>query len=1726
MSRPLYTHMVNNVVFGATLHDAWAVYKLRNCSYPGLTLNRKIDVKEHLEGFAYRVSADFQVLRVSREWSVEQYLAGALRTMDSRRGHQELWRGYLEQHQHVLEGNNTARPESYLAVRLRDANINLADSLSRSVSEGWKSVVRELAAYLQLSDPKSLSAEQLHNLMRVESRTFERIWGYVDCERCSTNDLQWLVRRAYTRGLGEPLVEELWAPQAIEFPDGDGPDRYTASRAEMLRLHDSLIDTTNPRRLLVRSELGDSYQAVLAVGTLPETTVFPGSEAELMFAPLEGLEFPIDMTFTASWIPNKSAIKTAHRKKIDADNQYEEETYGHHGPSPDSEERPKVARELEAHLTANDRPPMLRGAITVIVGAPDPEILEERVERVRSEFGRIRLYRAPARQYELFCSTLPCQPFPVEDYREHLTIEQFAAMVPHACNRAGSEVGPYIGHTLTGSRQPILLDLSEASQSSLPPTVLALATLGAGKTMFAQKVAYEAFLCGSRVVDIDPKGDHNFKDLPGVTSEVHEEIVIGAGPQYRGLLDPLRISPPDLVFDLTVSWLTDLLPSRHDDRVLAVQEAVKRVIAERNGDGRGSSCWEVINVLEAEENEAAQGAARALRIHADQGFAQAGVRAARGAAGAVGAQAGRDSACAQPAPAAGKRASGDDPGRGDQPRRAAPARRLRDAGDERRAQAAQGVARRRGMVAFAECDGRRTAARATGQVGPLGERHPDLGRAHGHRRARAGKPDRRDLLLRPKDRRGGPQSADPARPRPRGLGHATATAEVSRRPLHHARLRGQHRADASAPRQPRDAANTGHHPPPRTRAPGRRHARPGRVEHPWRFCPGVRWAPPAQRTPGQNRRGCVAVGAASIQRMPAARDTALALQHLRLGAPLALILIAAGLGAALSSPPGAWAATKQTAPKSTVAPAREAPAAATSGESGSDANPNGSLVGTDVLNLSNPACSSSVLTVWQAGRCVLTGDPDVAYPVGNFQFDIHINTGITHPINNIYAVIETNLNTIWLILLYLLKYTLTMLSWAFSLAPFTNNSTLGNVHSKLTALYSSLDTPWLNAVYVLVGTYAAYSAFVRRRQSEAIGHLLASLVCILAALAIINDPAYFIGKPAGFANSLAQNAIAASDMAALNKTASNPTSRFAGLTATLFSAFAMGPFCALETNDVTWCESPPSHLEIKTVQAAVSGDKPFQEQARAIAVEAASRLPASQQKAAYTDVYDSLTTTSTAGLSRADLFLRYPLGSTPRDALYALYSGQNPDSGNPEGNIIASIISGAKSIIADASKGEILAVAGDALGTAASLTLHLVITAVTTPIGPLSPLSPIGSATELAGILGIGGEETQPKALAPNKVAIQGSGGVAQRVLVLGLAVLAMAGVLLVLVWIAFHLLSQALLGFVLLFAAAPMMLMPAFGPSGRAAFGSWAKTLFGAILSKAFYAAFLGAFVLSLTALQQATGTPGNGGWGAPWVMQCLLCWGVFMKRKQIVGFFSIDPAYHAQSGSAGLGALRVFGAAYAASRLGGMVAGQIKRPIRNARINSIERRMAQDTATSELASDMLSRQETDGAQREFTRAEQHAGIYQRALDKTGLRLDRLKQNPDYRQLVQHQASTKAYRELRERPGGAGPGVTPPAPLPPDVQARGGVIRAQIDKLQAGRSTLQKRHAQAQGIVNTGQRNLAQHNSVLSPAEPVKPRRGTPACIRASLPLTQMRGNARRTSRPSGSAATRRPGR
>ncbi len=193
--------------------------------------------------------------------------------------------------------------------------------------------------------------------------------------------------------------------------------------------------------------------------------------------------------------------------------------------------------------------------------ARDDTELEERVQRLRESYGRVQLHRPGGEQHRLFLASLPAAVFPLPEYKEHLLPDQLGAMVPHAVSQVGSQIGPYIGHTLTGSRSPVLFDLAEACQRNRPPTCLLVGSLGSGKTVCLELLAWQAFLQGSGpIVDIDPKGDHHLERLPGVAERL-ETIELSGEERYRGLLDPMRIGAPETREDLTYNFLVSILPA-------------------------------------------------------------------------------------------------------------------------------------------------------------------------------------------------------------------------------------------------------------------------------------------------------------------------------------------------------------------------------------------------------------------------------------------------------------------------------------------------------------------------------------------------------------------------------------------------------------------------------------------------------------------------------------------------------------------------------------------------------------------------------------------------------------------------------------------------------------------------------------------------------------------------------------------------------------------------------------------------------------------------------------------------------------------------------------------------------------------------------------------------------------------------------------------------------------
>jgi hypothetical protein len=184
---------------------------------------------------------------------------------------------------------------------------------------------------------------------------------------------------------------------------------------------------------------------------------------------------------------------------------------------------------------------------------------------------------------------------------------------------AGSHRGFYLGYTLSGSRQPVRFNLREGSEGNRNTTILSVGALGSGKTTLDQKLKYEGFLLGARVIDCDPKGDHRFHLLEEVAPHT-ECVTLRPDPALRGVLDPLRVAPEHLRQDAAVSFLRDLLPGRAEPAwETAVVGAVDRVLRH----SREPTCLEVVRVLrDGDENDVQVGTT--LEVYARSGLTQLG----------------------------------------------------------------------------------------------------------------------------------------------------------------------------------------------------------------------------------------------------------------------------------------------------------------------------------------------------------------------------------------------------------------------------------------------------------------------------------------------------------------------------------------------------------------------------------------------------------------------------------------------------------------------------------------------------------------------------------------------------------------------------------------------------------------------------------------------------------------------------------------------------------------------------------------------------------------------------------------------------------------------------------------------------------------------------------------------------------------------------------------------
>jgi cytochrome c1 len=608
-----------NCLFADGLDDPWAAFVVEPSSYQWLGADGKRARFLALLGAVEAVQADTQILRVGREWDVGRYARELRRELAATRGGPLSSRAhrYVEEHRVRLTELNLCTPAVFVIVSLREPERDVASYVSNAMArhprERWRSVRRALA----MRDRRVLSASQLEAVRVRADEAHARLADFLPVRAARCVELQWLVRRAFCRGAGEPVVDGLHVPSALLF-ERNGEAVLAPLEGDVLRWTNSYVEHYG-RTLRIESEQGTSWQAHMVLGALPERAQFPGSGAELMFAPPESLPFGVDLSLNARYLPNELALRVARRRIQDADQIVRAEADGDQGVSDLGYERTQEARDLLAYLQASSRPPLLRATLAVALGASDGAELERRVQMCRRAFGEIRLHRPLGDQLALFAQHLPGQRTRVIGYDDTLTPEQIAAMMPTASHAAGSSRGFYLGHTLSASKQPVRFNLREGSESDRNATILSVGALGAGKTTLDQKLKYEGFLLGARIIDCDPKGDHRFHLLDEVAPQT-ECVTLRPDPALRGVLDPLRVAPANLRQDAAVSFLRDLLPRRAEATwETALVAAVDRVMRR----SRQPTCTEVVRALGQGDETDAQ-VARALDVYARSGLTQLG----------------------------------------------------------------------------------------------------------------------------------------------------------------------------------------------------------------------------------------------------------------------------------------------------------------------------------------------------------------------------------------------------------------------------------------------------------------------------------------------------------------------------------------------------------------------------------------------------------------------------------------------------------------------------------------------------------------------------------------------------------------------------------------------------------------------------------------------------------------------------------------------------------------------------------------------------------------------------------------------------------------------------------------------------------------------------------------------------------------------------------------------
>lgn len=525
----------HNLIFGSD-GSVSAYYELQPFNYDYRSVDDKLSLHGNLEAFYWNIHADTHALIVPEYQSLEEHkqlmYAGCQGTL------KKAAYSHIDTNIEHMQGKEIHQYRYFIGVKLKQTAVT-----GLSFFREFLYAIKDFRRYLSNSagvDEPDILLEEIAAYQKQEELIYSRLNGYLRARRVDAKDLEWLIRRGFYRGISDIPRRENWKPKAIPTKV-DGKKAIRPGR-DILTLSEGRFDDSHGRRLIVEQHVDGQerkgFMAFLTISHIPDKADFPG--LEWLYC-LQQLSFPVEASVRTETISYHKALSQVVNKKKELKAEDEHALESGEETSYHILHSRQEANELENNLRT-DKFPLLKTSIVLCVAASSMDELNIRIQLVKDLYSdmMIQVEVPYGDQWRGFNELIPGSKQLITDYVHFMDPTAVAASMLGATRQLGDGQGHFIGMSRS---LPVFFQHDRGPKDKKLSTTASAAfigSLGAGKSLGANLLAYQALLSGAKVLIFDPKDErgHWTDRLPELKGITHI-VTLRASSEDRGKLDPL-----------------------------------------------------------------------------------------------------------------------------------------------------------------------------------------------------------------------------------------------------------------------------------------------------------------------------------------------------------------------------------------------------------------------------------------------------------------------------------------------------------------------------------------------------------------------------------------------------------------------------------------------------------------------------------------------------------------------------------------------------------------------------------------------------------------------------------------------------------------------------------------------------------------------------------------------------------------------------------------------------------------------------------------------------------------------------------------------------------------------------------------------------------------------------------------------------------------------------------